>query len=69
MKIRDIQELKNKPVDDLQKLLEEDRAKLQEMRFDLAAGKVKDVAGIRELKKKIARLLTFIGQAKSEKQK
>jgi ribosomal protein L29 len=67
MKIRDIQELKNKPLGDLQKLLEEDRTKLQELKFDLAAGKVKDVAGIRELKKKIARIMTFINQSENPK--
>lgn len=60
MKRKEIQELKNKPVAELMKLLKEGREKLRVLKFDLAAGKVKDVAEIRSLRKDLARLLTFI---------
>jgi ribosomal protein L29 len=39
---------------------------LRTMKFDLAAGKVKDVREVRELKKDIARALTFMGVAEKK---
>ena len=36
------------------------REHLRNLRFDLAAGKVKNVRAIRELKKEIARILTVL---------
>ena len=61
MKLKEIQELKNKSLGELTSLLQESREKLRVLKFDLAAGKVKDVAEIRELRKKIARIQTFLG--------
>lgn len=55
-----IQELKTKPKAELLKLLREARGRLRSLRFDLEAGKVKNVAELRRLKKDIARLLTFL---------
>lgn len=70
MKKREIQELKTKPVAELQKLLKDGRERLRVLKFDLAAGKVKDMSKLRELKKDIARLLTFLKQeAMSENKK
>lgn len=43
-----------------QALLREKNEKLRILRFDLAAGKVKDVREIREIKKDIARLSTIL---------
>lgn len=60
MKKQAIQELKNKPVEELEKILKENRGKLRELRFDLVAGKVKNVTELRAVKKNIARLLTFL---------
>jgi large subunit ribosomal protein L29 len=60
MKTREIRELKNAPLAELQKLLRENRERLRLLRFDLAAGKVKNVGELRELRKDIARLMTFI---------
>lgn len=40
------------------------REELRKLRFDLAAGKVKDIKVISETKKKIARLMTFINMSK-----
>ena len=62
MKKRDIQKLKELGAPELTKLLAERRERLQTLRFDLAAGKVKNVSELREVRKEIARLLTFVGQ-------
>lgn len=64
MKKKEIRELKNKPAAELKKLLEESRSRLETLRFDLAAGKVKDVAEIRSLRKDVARILTFLRELK-----
>ena len=68
MKKREIQELKNKPVLELRKLLGDSREKLRLLKFDLAAGKVKDIQEIRSLRKDIARIQTFINNDQGEKQ-
>ena len=60
MKKKDIQELKNRPTDELTRLIGESGEKLRVLRFDLAAGKVKDITEIHEMKKKMARMKTFI---------
>lgn len=66
MKKKSIQELKNKPKAELLKLLKEARERLRSLRFDLEAGKVKNVAELRKLKKDIARLLTFLNLNKND---
>lgn len=55
-----INELKQKSKEELQKTLEDDREKLRQLRFDLSAGKVKNVREIRSVKKEIARILTLL---------
>lgn len=55
-----IGEINKKSSSDLQKLLAERREKLRQLRFDLAAGKVKNIREIREVKKDIARILTVL---------
>lgn len=67
MKRKEIQELKNKPVLELHKLLGEGREKLRLLKFDLAAGKVKDIQEIRSLRKDIARIQTFISNDNGKK--
>ncbi len=62
MKTREIQELKQKPVVELERLLAESMERLRVLKFDLAAGKVKDIAELRTLRRDIARLETFIKQ-------
>jgi len=52
-------ELKQENKEELKKLLQDDREKLRQLRFDLSAGKVKNVREIRNLKKEIARILTL----------
>lgn len=60
MKKREIQELKKRPIVELVRLLKEGRERLRSLKFDLAAGKVKNVKELRTLKKDLARLHTFI---------
>ncbi|OGZ18159.1 MAG: 50S ribosomal protein L29 [Candidatus Nealsonbacteria bacterium RBG_13_37_56] len=57
-----ISEIKQKPKNELQKLLQGDRENLRQLRFDLSAGKVKNVREIRKIKKDIARILTILCQ-------
>ena len=57
-----ISEIKQKPKNELQKLLQDDRENLRQLRFDLSAGKVKNVREIRKIKKDIARILTILCQ-------
>ena len=60
MKKKDIQDLKHRSVDQLAAMAEEASTKLRGLKFDLAAGKVKDISEIHETRKKIARIKTFI---------
>lgn len=55
-------ELKQKSKDELDKVLKDDREKLRRLRFDLAAGKVKNVRELRKTKKEIAQILTLLKQ-------
>ncbi|MEK7212072.1 MAG: 50S ribosomal protein L29 [Patescibacteria group bacterium] len=60
MKINEIKELRSKPAVELTRLLREKQERLRVLRFDLAAGKVKDISELRLVRKTIARLLTFL---------
>jgi len=55
-----ISELRQKPKNEIQKILQDDREKLRQLRFDLAQGRVKNVREIRHLKKEIAQILTIL---------
>ena len=63
MKKSDTQDLKIKPTTELQKMLEEAREKLRLLRFDFAAGKIKNVSEIYATRKLIARILTIFNSA------
>jgi len=56
----EIKELKQLAKEELKKKMEDAREKLRQMRFDLQAGKVKDVREVRQIKKDIARILTLL---------
>ncbi len=43
-------------------MVREERAKLHQLKFDLPSGKVKNVRGIREIRRNIARILTVMNQ-------
>ena len=62
MKQREIQQFKMKPVAELSKLIRESEEKIRKLRFDLAAGKVKNVAELRNTRRLVARMYTFIAQ-------
>ena len=55
-----IQELKQKTEEELKKLLQDNREKLRQLRFDLSSGKVKNIREIRSIKKDIARILAIL---------
>ncbi|MBI4119533.1 MAG: 50S ribosomal protein L29 [Parcubacteria group bacterium] len=64
MKRKEFKEFKMKPLEELLQHLRESKERLRSLKFDLAAGKVKNVREIRNLKKDIARALTVINTLK-----
>ncbi|MGB7957676.1 MAG: 50S ribosomal protein L29 [Minisyncoccia bacterium] len=60
MKKREIQDLKVKSDAELSRLIKDDSEKLRALRFDLAAGKVKNVKALHDTKRAIARAQTFL---------
>ena len=67
MKRKDIQELKAKPEAELRKFVADSRERLRVLRFDLAEGKVKNIAELHGLRKAIARALTFLNETSRTK--
>ncbi len=61
-----IQKLREKGKEELEKEFTKEKQNLQELKFDLARGKVKNSAAVRDSKKRIARLLTLIGEGAKE---
>ncbi len=57
-----ISELRQKSKNELKKILKDSREKLRQLRFDLAAGKVKNVREIRKTRKNIAKVLTLLNK-------
>lgn len=57
-----ISELRQKSKEELRKNLKDNREKLRQLRFDLAAGRVKNFREIRKMKKEIAQILTILRQ-------
>ena len=55
-----ISELRRKSKLELKKILEDNGEKLRQLRFDLSAGKVKNVREIRRIKREIAQILTLL---------
>jgi len=55
-----LKELKEKSIDELKKVLLQEREKLQKLRFDLKLKKSKNVREIRKTRKTIARVLTLL---------
>ena len=69
MKKSQFQEYKNKPLAELRKDLAAEQEKLVNLRFDLAAGKVKNIKSVNETRKLIARLLTMLNAAERQSAK
>ena len=57
-----LEELRKKTKEEIRNVLHDNQEKLKQLRFDLAAGKVKNVREIRRIKKEIARILTILKQ-------
>lgn len=66
MKKTEIQKLTKKTVADLEKDLSSAREQLRGLKFELAAGKVKNIAKVKETKRTIARILTLMGQKQTQ---
>ncbi len=64
-----IKELRQKTDKELKELLEQDRHKLGQLKFELASKKLKNHRQIRELRKEIARVLTILSKKKNEPEK
>lgn len=62
----EVKELRMKKETGLHKSLADSREKLRTLKFELAAGKVKDVRAIRQTKKDIAKTLTILKEKKDE---
>ena len=60
-------ELRRKSGESLEKMVRDQREKLRQLRFDLAAGKVKNIKEIRQTRKEIARTCTVLGEMKEAK--
>lgn len=60
MKKNEFNAIKNKPVTELEKELKDLRTKGVNLKFDLTAGKVKNIREIQNVKKSIAQLLTVL---------
>lgn len=58
-KIKDFSRMQK---EELERILRDKKEKLRELRFNLVAGKVKNVREVREMKKDIARILTLLKQ-------
>ena len=61
-----VKELRMKKNEELEKMIGTIREKLRVLRFELAAGKVKDVRAIRQNRKDVAKILTILKEKKHE---
>jgi large subunit ribosomal protein L29 len=61
-------ELREKKIEELEKILKEKREKLKNLQLDLIQGKLKNVREIRETKKDIARILTILKEKTCQKE-
>lgn len=58
-------ELREKTIEELNKVLNEERSKMSQIRFDIKARQVKNYRKIRSMKKDIARIITLIKEKNS----
>ncbi len=58
-----LQELKSKGVVELGKMLKSSREDLRDLRFKVASDQHKDIRELREIRKRIARILTLLQRA------
>jgi len=58
----DIKEIKNKPLSELNHLLQDLRKKLDDLKFKVSQNQLKNVREVRIIKKDIAKVLMTIGE-------
>lgn len=59
-------ELRQKSDEELQKLLEDFKSKAVELKFNVSAGRVKNVQEMHQVKKDIARIYTLMNQKENK---
>lgn len=64
MRLQDKKQLVVKSIEDLERMIREEQTKLLALRFDFAAGKIKNFSEIWKAKKRVAIASTFIEQKK-----
>lgn len=57
-----IAEFQQKTKDDLRKILDDKKNQVQELKLQLASGKIKSIKDLKEAKKDIARIFTLLNQ-------
>jgi large subunit ribosomal protein L29 len=62
MKAKDLNARRGKSTEDLMKEIRELESRKEALQFDLAAGKVKNIREIRDVKKSVAQLRTLLTQ-------
>jgi len=69
MKLLDmkIKEIKEKSIDELNKILRENRDKLRELNFSVSQNQLKNVREVRKYKKTVARVLTVLNEKRLNK--
>ncbi len=65
MKKKEFKDFKTKTEAEFRKELKAQREKLENLRFDLAAGKVKNIRELRHVKENIAQILTILSEISS----
>ncbi len=63
----ELKELKLKSENDLQKLLASSREKLRELKFKVSQNQLKNIREIREIKKRVSKILTLLNQKQKKK--
>ena len=63
MKKKQLKEIKNKTVEELEKLVTETKTQLTKLKFEILSGKNKNKRLGKSLRKEIAQILTIINQA------
>jgi len=69
MKTKEFQDLRKKDSADLEKLLDEKRTEVMNLRFSQATGALEDSSRLAIAKRDVARLLTLIGEKRATAQK
>jgi len=62
----ELKELKSKTLAELERLLAKNREVLRDLKFKVSSKQLKNIREVRNAKKVIARILTLIGQKKTE---